>query len=437
MLNKDNIKTYPLTVSQFDNCVATLILSKKSRDLNHLGFYFTVKNNPDVDALRKSFNMLVKENDALRLRILFTAKGLRQYVSDYEYIDIPTIKLNSSHELEDEMNKYRRIDGYLFGKVLYRPIIFLYESSATLFICVHHMCFDGYSSSLMNKQLREYYEAFSKKQTIVEKDIKYTYIKHIEDELVYKKSKKHEIDKVFCKNQLNSLKNFKVLVGLINSKSPVKSHVVSIKNERYYKVVDFCKETQIPLSSFITSIASLAIGEHCNARCFNFFNIDHGRANFYQKQTMGCMVGLFLNVYNINDKDTIQSYLKDNYINYLDAMKHERISVFERIIYTLKTELKILRFHYYGIIFTVLDVNDKSDDGKYVYGSVKHNYQPNQFYNAISDNKVNEVYIKTFYQTSAIKQEELDTIDKRFNEIVDMVLENKDIKIRNLINIKK
>lgn len=426
-------KSYGLTYSQKDGALGTAFFSKQANNINHLAFYITINSNPNIEALKQSFNYLLKEHDALRLKYFFSLKGIRQYISEYKHYDIPVIHVENEKDLYDLMYKEKYIDFPLFNRPLYKAIIYTHGNKATLFICVHHMNFDGYSMILTNKYIPEYYEKFSKGEEPKHIENKYSIQKYIEEEHELVCSPQHKEDRKFIKNMINNRKDFSVIIPIAKSKSIVNNLSVTINGDRYSKLVELSKKMLIPVSSIVTSTIALAIYEYTGKNDFCFMNDIHGREAYIQKKTIGNMISTFLNFYHIYDDESVDSFFKESYINYLECLKHKKVSVFEIILSTIKTGLRILRVNYFGIVVSAINYPKSHQSDDYGFGIVEHKHQPNQFYCTISDDGANSIDLYVLYQSKVVSKESMQTIANKFNRILDAAIEDSGRKVSSII----
>lgn len=425
---------YPLSIEQKFMILPAYILPVKARDLLSFGISITIEN-ADIDALKKTYNHFILVNDALRSQYLITIKGIRQYIRDYKEEDIPVIVVKDDIELQQQMSSRRKTTHVFRDKPVCKGYIFKQESKATLYIAVHHIVFDGYSMGLAYKELTEFYEAYSNGKEPELQEKKYKYEDHLKDDMSLIKSKKHKKDCKWWKEKINSRKDFKPILPANKSKSLAATRNILIEKEKYQELTSLCKEYGVPLFYGIMSIASLVIYKLQGKNDFNYMVLGHGRNTIPKKQLIGDLADLSMSFYHVEENKNLKEYFKENFMEYLECTKHSKVHVFEILFRILKTELRLMHFNFYGLIFSNLNIGDYSGeiDSKFNISGVTNKYQPNQFYCMVTDNHKDFVNIRINYQTKAIKQERLEEYCKTFDFILNKILKNKEATIKDVL----
>ena len=81
-------------------------------------------DNIDFELLKKSINHVVKSNDGFQIRIILDNGIPKQYISDYEELDIPVVEINSVSEFinqdTDRQNIFNLVGGPLYEFTLFK-----------------------------------------------------------------------------------------------------------------------------------------------------------------------------------------------------------------------------------------------------------------------------------------------------------------------------
>ncbi len=161
MTNKD-IEIFKLTRSQNGlRMSSTFALDKKGANENNIiTFYFDVKENCNNELLEKAYNLLRKNNDSLRLKIFRKGFSYYQFIKPYKPVSLEVLKMNSRDEALKYMESlmlnqmvYITADDLLWTKIVD------YGSGSMLVVRGSHFCFDGFSLTLIFKQLEAFYKA--------------------------------------------------------------------------------------------------------------------------------------------------------------------------------------------------------------------------------------------------------------------------------------
>ena len=65
----------------------------KNTSISNIGGYLLFKQQIEIDVLKKAINKLIENADALRMRLVSDAGKTEQAVREYEYENIPIVRL--------------------------------------------------------------------------------------------------------------------------------------------------------------------------------------------------------------------------------------------------------------------------------------------------------------------------------------------------------
>lgn len=121
----------------------------------------TVRENLDIDILKKAFVEEIKRNDALRIRFVKADKQIKQYfLPEYVPEDIPVMHFGSIALRDEYFQKDAQKPVKLFKSVPYRFIIFtLPDGSTGMYMNVSHLVTDAIGGALFFSDLLGVYRA--------------------------------------------------------------------------------------------------------------------------------------------------------------------------------------------------------------------------------------------------------------------------------------
>ena len=90
-----NTTFYPLTHPQKRIWYIEKIYPGTS--LYNIGGPIRIKGNIDFDILQKVINIFIKRNEALRLQFMEQGSDIKQYVSQYEKIELDFMEIGRAH----------------------------------------------------------------------------------------------------------------------------------------------------------------------------------------------------------------------------------------------------------------------------------------------------------------------------------------------------
>ncbi|RJL19449.1 amino acid adenylation domain-containing protein, partial [Paracoccus siganidrum] len=133
-----------------------------ANDLLDLRGHLHLQGGIDADALRRALDASVAEFDTLRLRIVDTADGPRQFFTEDQGSALQVIDCADMAEAEADMQRRCRHVYDLASQPPYTFVLYrLADGGAVLFQRYHHAIMDGFSGSLMNSRLAAHYAALT------------------------------------------------------------------------------------------------------------------------------------------------------------------------------------------------------------------------------------------------------------------------------------
>jgi amino acid adenylation domain-containing protein len=130
---------------------------------------YDLKGNLDIAALEKSFNEIVKRHQTLRTVFESVDGRPVQVILPSLAIEIPVIDLQGVASEEDRKAAVRRLSreeaqrpfDLARGPLLRIQLLRLAQNEYVLLRTIHHIVFDAWSSSILNRELALLYEAFA------------------------------------------------------------------------------------------------------------------------------------------------------------------------------------------------------------------------------------------------------------------------------------
>ncbi|MBS5824841.1 MAG: amino acid adenylation domain-containing protein [Clostridium argentinense] len=262
LLNEDSFKSklheYSLTPYQQDIWIKQQIYPKSA--LYNIGGYMEIKGKIDLDIFKKSIDILIKENDALRIIINEvngepTQKFLSQLNYTVPFHDFSEKENSEEHVLQwlkSEMIKPFHINNnILFQFELIKVNTKLYY----WFTKIHHVIADGWGIFLINKKVMNIYNSLIK-GNIPKEDTLYCYKNLMVEDSEYLYSKEYERDKIYWKQKLEMLPE-PLITKKLNIGNDINNHIVSsrktltIKPSDYNKIVKISKKNNCSPFHFI------------------------------------------------------------------------------------------------------------------------------------------------------------------------------------------
>ena len=131
---------------------------------------YRFKGNLDIAALEKGFNEIIRRHEILRTVFKLVDNSPVQVILQSLHIEIPVIDLQRIASEEERRTEVRRLStqeaqrpfDLSHGPLLRITLFRLAQDDYVLLRAIHHAVFDAWSSGVLNRELAQLYEAFSK-----------------------------------------------------------------------------------------------------------------------------------------------------------------------------------------------------------------------------------------------------------------------------------
>lgn len=424
---------YKLTNAQRQVVDPMFVLPKKSGEQAELSVYFEVKSNADINALERAFNYLIQDNDGLRVRIILTLQGMRQYIADYDYETIPVFDVASEEEKLQIIREHRALGHGVFNDKLYHALIIRNGDAAMLYMTLQHSIFDGYSINLWLKSIKEYYECCINNEEPHIGEKKYCYEKYIQYDTKLRENKKIKANNKYFANLLNKTKAYNVVVPIKKGYAPSAHREFAFDDNEYQIIKSAAEKIGVPVSGYVSSVIALVFSINSKVNHLALTHLSHGRMTAAQRQTIGSMTQLVLSPYHVNGDELFAEYVANSFSAYLEGLKHLESDVISILVRAIPRELLTMRVNHWGFLLSFMNYGDETlDKDKYEFGTVPWTHQANQYYCTVSDNGTDKLRFSIDYQTKVIREERLDQIMDMLKRAMVVCAKHSDYTVRQL-----
>ena len=262
--------------------------------IHTIGGCTTIYEKIDFDILNLAIQNLVKYNDATRLRLCIIDNKVKQYVEDFEEINIPIIDFSCDEELSLWASSVASTPFDLFADPLYKFTMFRFpDGSGGFSVFAHHIASDGWSFSGLVDYIIAAYTALLYNEPF---DFSCpSYIDFLNSEHEYLSSPKFKKDEEYWNSLYSTIPD----VATIPSQELVQSFNISYDASRESFVIDpkfmekinnFCKENNVSVFNLFMAILSIYTANMCNMTDFTIGTPLLNRTNFKDKHTIGMFV---------------------------------------------------------------------------------------------------------------------------------------------------
>lgn len=388
----------------------------------------------DFGKLEQALNMVIKNNDAYRLKMAITDEGVRQYIEEYKYEKIPIVEVNNISELEKIEEEFVKEPFSVIEKSLYNiKLAKLPDGKGVILLNLHHLVSDAWTMILFLNEVYKYYIELVGEKNTEKFEKNPSYIEFIKDQNEYLKDSSFQKDKEFWENK------FSVLPDLISFKSDVNSGITSkrkeftIDIETMKKVNEVCNKNKLSAYVLLLSVFSIYFRNIFNSNSYTIGNPVLNRSNFRQKHTAGMFVSIQPFVVNVDDNDTFIEHAKKISKEQLSMYRHLKYPYDEIYKFVKKTHNSNSKL--FDIIFSYQNAKIDMIDSNF---PIKSNWFPN--YNQIESLMVHirdlensgKLSICYDYLVDCLTENQIEEMHKRVITILNQVLENETINIKDL-----
>ena len=224
--------------------------------VHNIGGLMKIYGTINVDNLKKAINKLIELNDGLRLSFLEQGDEVLQYIDEFKYEEIECMDFSLSTEKSKEFEvwkkkssntKFNVVNSKLYNFSIYK----LDKDEFGILLVMHHLISDGWSTSVIENQVKEIYEAYQNGNYAYTPQTD-SYINFIERESKYLVSNRFKKDKSYWVNKFQELQETTDSIQSINLESCRLKYEISAKHTREIKHI--LEEKEIPLSVFFIAI---------------------------------------------------------------------------------------------------------------------------------------------------------------------------------------
>ncbi len=257
---------------------------------------FTVKYREKIDfsALEKAINIVIKQNEGLRIRLTKADSRFVQYITPFEkyvpeFMDFSDKdEKNCEDWLRNETDEpFVLTDSDLFSFFLMK----FNDTEEGYYLKIHHIISDGGTVDLLFREIEEYYEVFKNGKEPEEKSYP-SYIRFISDEKAYLESSDAEKDREFWLNYLSPLPE-EVNLSEKKAKSDnisAKSICIKIPDELSEKIYCYSGEYKTSVFKILLSCLAIYISRLTSSDETVIGSGNHNRTTPDQKKMTGMFV---------------------------------------------------------------------------------------------------------------------------------------------------
>ncbi|MGB8452383.1 MAG: amino acid adenylation domain-containing protein [Anaerocolumna sp.] len=330
--NNARVAEYALSSYQKDIWLEQCMYPGKP--IYNLGGYIEIKGNIDIDIFRESIQLLIRQNDILRTRLIDRAGEAYLAILPEVLYTAPfhdfSMKENQAAFCIDWMKKEFLKPFWPKDYFLQFDLLKCGENAYFVFLKVYHMIIDGWGCALLYSQLVDNYNELSEGNCEIKRDA-YSYTDFIADDQNYRNSPAFLKDREFWKNKYRTIPEPLLSKGIDSNygiDNPIWSDRCTLKIKRviYDRMVEFCKEENCSAFHYLLGILFLYFSKVCNQGDMVIGVPIFNRSNAKYKQTLGHFANLIPLRINPGKDMSFKELMKTIKYELLECYRHKRIS---------------------------------------------------------------------------------------------------------------
>lgn len=439
MDRKENL--FPLSGAQKMLLTGELfsIEPKKIKENNVLEFYILTpeSSNFEVEIIlfERALSYVIRNNDALRIRMKWTPKGIKQYISSVDYYEVPRIAVNGKEGLEEFIAHTDRYEFKWTGESLLKAFFVIFEKNkGALILRIHHAIFDGYSIALFMEQFKKAYYAYKKGEDLEDSNnpsIIDAY-KNIEK---YKETKRYIKDKKYFFQKYNHQRKYSFPAGYRSERGACDFVSYVLEGDAYKKLISLASELKCSVESVLMSVISFEVLKLTGKENFCLQAVTHGRFKASELKTIGSLQNSVPVFYDLDSNKKISELIRESYIDYLESLSHSKFPATSQIPLSYKESFKHgLNFMHSWMMFSSMEYGEFKGKTDISFYDIPLKNQPFQFYCAMLETKGSQIVLELTYQTHKYKKEQCRDFIKLGIDLLQKIENNKDITLKELIN---
>ena len=381
--------------------------------------------------LEKAINLVVKNNDGMRIRLDNSGNTIAQYIATYSSfnIDLLTIDAGSLIETGKTLVKesFSILDGPLYNFKMFQSK----DGTNGVIILLYHLIADAWTINFIASQILSYYKQL---QSPSQPELaNYSYIDYIATEQSYLNSDKFIKDKFYWEEYFNYLPEITSLKSEENFSIDSNRKEFVISGKAISEINAFCSQNNISQYIFFLSLYSIYFRNILNTKNYIIGNPILNRSNFSEKNTVGTFINTAPFIVQINDDD--------DFIQNCINLSSEQKQMYRHIRYPLTLIQQYVKKKHsnntnlFDIIFSYQNakVNVSTDDINYNTYWIPNGQQVESIMVHIKDtDNTGNVYINYDYLTSVFSENEITLLHERILNILNQVLKSPNMRMGDI-----
>ena len=425
---------YPLTIPQ----KAIWYTEKFFSGTSIAGISATVRLKAPVDfsLLEQAINLLIENNDSMRINVCMVDNEPRQIVVPYSYkkLEIRDFTTGGEGDLYAWNTAMTQTPIFAENSDLYRFVLLQIDSKTCgYFVMLHHMISDAWSMVTIGKEVMRYYGELQ--NGLADRTTKPSYLDYLETESTYLSSVRYNNDAEFWREQ------FATLPEQIGIKSRKTSEIGSAAVRRSYTLPNRLSDkilkhsTDTGTSPFIIFMSSfmLYLNRVTGSEDTIVGTPVYGRYDAKMKSTLGMFVSSVPLRVNVDVENTYSEFTQNLTGKWMGVLRHQRYHV-DHILQDVRNRFGDVE-RVYDITFSYQNAKfEQTDDSMQLSTRWHFNGHQNEslIVNINERDNNGSVLLDYDFLTGVFHAEDIDALHERYTRLLENALDSPDKQVKNL-----
>lgn len=437
------MEKYPLSSAQTIYILSDLVslFAKEALEENVLSFtaVYSPKDKTDqertADSIEKAWNHIVFENDAFRLGFQGLGFWKKQYVTEYQYQVLERDYYSGDMpELMEKIITEKKTIPWTSVPMWKGRLYLLSNGQVLALFSVHHALIDGYSFSLVFKQLSEAFDCyFNGSEPIPQK--RPSILDYLQYDREFRKTEAYKENLRYWFRAFNTRKRYRIPGGRPSLSLQSDTFPFSIEGDEYRRLTELAGELGISLPYLFQCLIALTTKKITGCEDFAIYSLVHGRMKYTQKQLIGtCMsdIPLFFNFAHKNEIG-VSEYIQSSYGVFLEEMKHSMVPTTWLLPVSYKEGLfNGFNFNHTWFQFSSMDYAEVASKTTLQLDLLPGTAQAYVFYLSFLHYPNSKIQLLLDYQVKRFSRERIESLVEDLKSVIEQVLQDPNKQIGEL-----
>ena len=293
----------------------------------------------DIDVLRRSFESVVQRHEVLRTSYSFKEGQITQIIHSSAELDLPILDLSTLADSETQARTILNKDAWAHfdlekGPVIRGLLIRISPEVHWLQITIHHIACDGWSLSILTKELMTHYQHYKLQEPLALETLSLQYSDYAKWQQTTEQKRQKNVDLTYWKHKLAGSKNLELPLDfarpavLENRAERVSFRFSSVLSSSIERAA---KKQHVSLYMWLLSSFFILLSRISKQSDIVLASPQAGRDRKELESLIGCFINTLLLRANVTEDMDFPALLRDVKDLVLETFDHNK-AAFEDIV---------------------------------------------------------------------------------------------------------